>query len=124
MALLNDPTNPYSGLQLESNAHCRMRSALRLLWLMFCIHIKGADEILLLMCKCEHKIYKKGDVVLVGAWLNRYKSEWKTGTVTELVSPQTVCMDGVPCHIKETCSFLHSWSSSVENETVTLGDDG
>ena len=53
--------------------------------------------------------YRKGDIMLVGAWLNRWTTKWRTWMVTELLSPQIMCMDREPHHGVTSALFLIQW---------------
>ena len=87
------------------------------------VRVKGVDKISPLPAEFELEIYKKGDVVLIADWPNKCTSEWKTGIVTELVSPQTVCVDGVPRHVRDLRPFPNPVSRTVENGTAASSDD-
>ena len=87
------------------------------------VRIKGIDGILPLEPNPETGIYPKEDSVLGGTWPNKCASRWKTGTVTALVSPQMVCVDGMPRHVRDLRSFPYVVNNPVEDEIPASGDD-
>ena len=45
--------------------------------------------------------YHLGDPVWVKLPHYRCTSKFQEGTVTEVISPQTIIVDGIPCHVKD-----------------------
>ena len=44
-------------------------------------------------------------------------------TVTALVSPDKVCVDGVSCHVSDLHPFSYAVNNPVDDEIPVFGDD-
>ena len=59
-------------------------------------------------------MYEKGDVVWVKNPCGKCMTKYSTGRVTEVISPQSVKIDGVPCHIKDLRPVIQTQLSSSD----------
>ena len=65
------------------------------------VQIKGVEDNLLLESEVTGGKYEKGDVVWVKNPRGKCTTKYSTSRVTEVISPQSVKIDGVPRHIKD-----------------------
>ena len=49
----------------------------------------------------QHSSYQVGDRVWVKAPQNRCTTKFSKGEVTKIISPQSILVDGIPCHVKD-----------------------
>ena len=62
--------------------------------------------------------YEKGDVFWVKNPCGKCTTKYSTGRITEVISPQSVKIDGVPCHIKDLQPVIQAqFSSSDESDS-------
>ena len=61
--------------------------------------------------------YKKGDIVWVKTPHSRCMTKFGTGHVTEVISQQSVWVNGTPCHVKDLCPFQGSHPLDDEGDT-------
>ena len=90
--------------KMMSMAHISLANALY--W--FEVWVKGINRILLVEPKSETGIYEKGDMLVV-TWPNKCASRERMGSVTALVSPQAVCVDGVLCNVRDLTLWTILW---------------
>ena len=63
-------------------------------------------------------MYEKGDVVWVKNPRGKCTTKYSTGHVTEVISPQSVKIDGVPRHVKDLQPVIQTQlSSSAESDS-------
>ena len=65
------------------------------------IRIKGVEDNPLPEPEVTKGMYEKGDVVWVKNPRGKYTTKYSTGRVTEMISLQSVKIDGVPRHVKD-----------------------
>ena len=61
--------------------------------------------------------------MVVGTGLNKCTSIWRTGTVTVLVNPQMVCLDGVLNHVRGFRCLPYTMNNLVEDKILASSDD-
>ena len=59
-------------------------------------------------------MYEKGDVVWVKNPCGKCTTKYSTGPVTEVISSQSVKIDGVPCHVKDLRPVIQKQLSSSD----------
>ena len=79
--------------------------------------MRGIDKIPLMPHRFEYETYKGEDILLVGTQPNKCISKWKTGMVTELISPQSVSVD-----VRDLFPFPGVLSPVEEENDTTLND--
>ena len=72
------------------------------------VRIKGVEDNPLPKPEVTGGKYEKGDVVWVKNPHGKCTTKYSTGRVTEVISPQSVKIDGVSCHIKDLQPVLRT----------------
>ena len=78
------------------------------------IRIKCVEDNLLPKPKVIRGKYEKGDVVWVKNPRGKCTKKYSTGHITEVISPQSVKIDGVPCQVKDLRPVIQMQSSSCD----------
>ena len=80
------------------------------------VQIKGVEDNPLLEPEVTRGKYEK-DVVCVKNPPGKCTIKYSTGCVTEVISPQSVKIDGVPCHVKDLQPVIQTQLSSDESNS-------
>ena len=78
------------------------------------IRINGVEDNLLPEPEVTRGVYERGDVVWVKNPRSKCTTKYSTGRVTEVISPQSVKIDGVPRHVKDLRPVIQTQSSSSD----------
>ena len=78
------------------------------------VRIKGVEDNLLPKPQVTRGKYEKGDVVWVKNPHGKCTTKYSTGRVTEMISPQSVKIDGVPRHVKDLQPVIQTQLSSSD----------
>ena len=82
------------------------------------VQIKGIEDNLLPEPEVTRGKYEKGDMVWVKNPCGKCTTKYSTGRITEVISPQSVKIDGVPRHVKELRPVIQAqFSSSDESDS-------
>ena len=82
------------------------------------IRIKGVENNPLPKPEVTKGMYEKGDVVWVKNPHGKCTTKYSTGSVTEVIRPQSVKIDGVPRHVKDLRPVIQmQLSSSDESDS-------
>ena len=65
------------------------------------VRIKVVDDNSVTEPEVTRGKYEKGDVVWVKNPYGKCSTKYSTGCITKVISPQSVKIDGVPCHVKD-----------------------
>ena len=78
------------------------------------VRIKGVEDNLLPKPKVTRGKYEKGDMVWVKNPHGKCTTKYSTGRATEVISPQSVKIVGVPRHIKDLRPVIQTQLSSSD----------
>ena len=78
------------------------------------IRIKGVEDNPLLEPEVTRGMYEKGDGVWVKNPPGKCMIKYRTGRITEVISPQSVKIDGVPRHVKDLRPVIQTQLSSSD----------
>ena len=81
------------------------------------IRIKGVENNLLPEPEVTKGMYEKGDVVWVKNPHGKCMTKYSIGCVTEVISPQSVKIDGVPQHVKDLRPVIQMQLSSDKSDS-------
>ena len=76
------------------------------------VRIKGVEDNPLPEPEMTRRKYEKGGVVWVKNPRGKYTTKYSTSRVTEVISPQSVKIDGVPHHVKDIQPVIRTQLSS------------
>ena len=85
------------------------------------VRVKGVD-VMPPLSGPEHSPYQVGDCVWVKAPESRCTTKFGRGRVTEIISPQSVLVDGMPRHMKDLRPRYSLLSSEEDSDSTTSSE--
>ena len=84
--------------------------------------VKGIDEVPSTTRKQSQTRYKVGDKVWVKDPRARCTTKYKTGSVTEVTSPQSIVVDGMPRHVKDLRPVVRPSHETCEPDALSSSE--
>ena len=82
------------------------------------IRLKGIDTALL-QDNTISSPYIVGDAIWLKSLYGRCTMQFDRGTVTRINSPHSVCVDGIPCHVKDV-RLVHGENNTASDHVTPL----